>query len=118
MEQGIGYIIAGVIIICAFLIGKYVLPGTSNAVKQVLNVLSAYPMLMKWGMAACQYIKQYFDSMPGEEKNKKAAEIIMQIAAQAGINISEEQARAIAQAAYEAMKRGESDSVQKEQVTV
>lgn len=118
MEQGIGYIITGVILICAFLIGKYVLPGTSNAVKQMMNVLSAYPMLMKWGMAACQYIKQYFDAMSGEEKNKKAAEIIMQIAAQAGINISEEQARAIAQAAYEAMKRGESDSIQKEQVTV
>lgn len=73
--------------------------------------------VMKWGEAACRYIKQYMDDMTGEEKNKKAAEFIMELAKQAGLKITEEQARSIAQAAYDAMKRGEADSAHEGQVS-
>lgn len=117
MEQGIFYVVIGLASICFFMLGKYVFPQAADAINSALTILGSYPMLMKWGEAACRYIKQYFDTMPGEDKNKKAAEIIMELAKQAGLEITEEQARAIAQAAYEAMKRGESESAQKEQVT-
>lgn len=105
MEQGIFYIAVSVAIILGTLVGRYVFPNISETVNSALNLLSAYPMLMKWGTAACQYIKQYLDSMPGEDKNKKAAEMIMELAKQVGLEITEEQARSIAQAAYEAMKK-------------
>lgn len=108
--QGIIYIIMGVVCVAAFFVAKYVFPEVKNAVGSALNLLSAYPMLQKWGISACQYIAQYFADISGEEKNKKAAEIIMQVAQQVGLTITEEQARSIAQAAFEAMKKGEYES--------
>ena len=118
MEQGIFYIAVGVAIILGTLVGRYVFPNISDTVSSALNLLSAYPMLMKWGTAACQYIKQYLDSMSGEDKNKKAAEMIMGLAKQVGLEITEEQARSIAQAAYEAMKKeAENSKPAKEQVS-
>lgn len=104
--QGITYIIMGVIFVASFLVGRYVFPEIKNVVGSTLNLLSAYPMLQKWGVSACQYIAQYFSDISGEEKNKKAAEIIMQVAQQVGLTITEEQARSIAQAAFEAMEKG------------
>lgn len=118
MEQGIFYIAVGVAIILGTLVGRYVFPNISETVSSALNLLSAYPMLMKWGTAACQYIKQYLDNMSGEDKNKKAAEMIMELAKQVGLEITEEQARSIAQAAYEAMKKeAENSKPAKEQVS-
>ena len=92
MEQGIFYILVGAAIILGTLIGRYVFPNISDTVDSVLNLLSAYPMLMKWGTAVCQYIKQYLDGLSGEDKNKKAAEMIMELAKQGGVGINEEQA--------------------------
>lgn len=117
MEQGIFYIVIGLVSILFFLLGKYVFPQAADAINGALGLLESYPLLMKWGEAACQYIKQYFDALSGEEKNKKAAEIIMELAKQAGIEMTEEQARSIAQAAYAAMKRGEKESANEGQVT-
>lgn len=118
MEQGIFYILVGAAIILGTLIGRYVFPNISDTVNSVLNLLSAYPMLMKWGTAVCQYIKQYLDGLSGEDKNKKAAEMIMELAKQVGLEITEEQARSIAQAAYETMKKeAENSKPAKEQVS-
>lgn len=117
MEQGIFYIIVGLASVCFFLLGKYVFPQAAGVINRALNMLESYPLLMKWGEAACRYIKQYMDNMTGEEKNKKAAEFIMELAKQAGLEITEEQARSIAQAAYDAMKRGEADSAHEGQVS-
>lgn len=66
-----------------------------------------------WAVSVCEYLAQYFESIPGEEKNKKAAEFIMEIAKQAGIELTEEQARSIAQAAYESLKNGGKDITEK-----
>ena len=62
MEQGIFYILVGAAIILGTLIGRYVFPNISDTVNSVLNLLSAYPMLMKWGTAVCQYINSFFFS--------------------------------------------------------
>ena len=71
MEQGIFYVVVGLASICFFLLGKYVFPQAAGAINNALTMLESYPLLMKWGEAACRYIKQYFDSMTGEEKNKR-----------------------------------------------
>lgn len=109
MEQGIIYLVTGVICILSFFVGKYVFPAASDAINSALNILNAYPMLFNWAVSVCEYLAQYFESIPGEEKNKKAAEFIMEIAKQAGIELTEEQARSIAQAAYESLKNGGKD---------
>lgn len=113
MEQGIVYIVMGLVCVVAFMVGKYVLPNAQETVNKALNLLSGYPLLMQWGLSACKYIKQYFNDISGEEKNKRAAELIMEVAKQAGVTITEEQARAIAQAAYEQMKAGEAAAREK-----
>ena len=110
MEQGIVYIIMGVLSIALFFVGRYVFPAAGKVIQSAMNLLEAYPMLFKWATSACQYIAKYFNDIPGEQKNKKAAEIIMQIASQVGIEMTEEQARAIAPAAYEAIKNGTAES--------
>ena len=100
MEQGIVYIVMGLVCVVAFMVGKYVLPNAQETVNKALNLLSGYPLLMQWGLSACKYIKQYFND-------------IMEVAKQAGVTITEEQARAIAQAAYEQMKAGEAAAGEK-----
>lgn len=116
MEQGIFYIVMGAVCIICFMLGKYVFPQAAQAINTAIGLLQSYPLLMKWGEAACQYIRQYLSDLSNEEKNKKAAGMIMELAKQAGIEITEEQARSIAQAAYEAIKKGEAESAPKEQV--
>ena len=108
MEQGIVYIVMGLVCVVAFMVGKYVMPNAQETVNKAL-----YPLLMQWGLSACKYIKQYFNDISGEEKNRRAAELIMEVAKQAGVTITEEQARAIAQAAYEQMKAGEAAAGEK-----
>lgn len=110
LNQGFIYLVAGVGWLVAFFLGKYIFPEMKNAIGSAMNLLSAYPMLQKWGISACQYVAQYFNEISGEEKNKKAAEIIMEVSGQVGIKITEEQARTIAQAAFEAMKNGEREA--------
>lgn len=102
MEIGIFYILIGTISIAAFLLGKYVYPELQSTVETALNT---YPILMKWGIAACQYMKQYCDST-GEAKHIKVAEILVELASQAGIELSTEQARAVAQSAYDEWIKG------------
>lgn len=103
MEQGILYIVTGVVSVLCFLLGKYVFPQAKQVVSDLLN---AYPMLMEWGVAACRFVEQYFTDGKGEKKNLAAAQILLGVAKQAGLDLSEEQARAIAQAAFEQWNKG------------
>ena len=82
-------------------------PGDS---KQSAEPVERLPAVDAVGV---KYIKQYFNDISGEEKNRRAAELIMEVAKQAGVTITEEQARAIAQAAYEQMKAGEAAAGEK-----
>lgn len=109
MGQGIFYMVAGVVCILAFFVGKYVFPAASTAINSALNILNAYPMLFNWAVGICKYLAQYFESMPGPDKNQKAAELIIQIAQQAGVTLTEEQAKSIVQAAYDSMMSGKEE---------
>ena len=77
MEQGIVYIVMGLVCVVAFMVGKYVLPNAQETVNKALNLLSGYPLLMQWGLSACKYIKQYFNDISGEEKKKLTVEDLL-----------------------------------------
>ena len=77
MEQGIVYIVMGLICVIAFMAGKYVIPNAQETVNKALNLLSGYPLLMQWGLSACKYIKQYFNDISGEEKKKLTVEDLL-----------------------------------------
>ena len=65
MEQGIVYIVMGLVCVIAFMVGKYVMPNAQETINKALNLLSGYPLLMQWGLSACKYIKQYLCAVRG-----------------------------------------------------
>jgi len=77
MEQGIVYIVMGLVCVIAFMVGKYVMPNAQETINKALNLLSGYPLLMQWGLSACKYIKQYFNDISGEEKKKLTVEDLL-----------------------------------------
>ena len=50
MEQGIVYIVMGLVCVIAFMVGKYVMPNAQETINKALNLLSGYPLLMQWGL--------------------------------------------------------------------
>ena len=47
MEQGIVYIVMGLVCVIAFMVGKYVMPNAQETINKALNLLSGYPLLMQ-----------------------------------------------------------------------
>ena len=79
----------------AFLIGKYVCPNIPKTVTDKLGELS------EW---AAKFVEW------AEEKMAAVVEQLKKIADEAGLNVTEDQLKAIAQTAYNAMKAGEKES--------
>lgn len=107
MDTGIYYIVMGVIMVASFLLGKYVWPNAKN---EFYNILTRYPSLIQWGIAACQYLQQYYSNEEGQKKNELAASMIQSVASSSGLELTEDQAKTLAQAAYDEWKRGVSES--------
>lgn len=89
------------VMVGAFILGKYVFPNVPKSVTTKLNDLAA------WASKFVVWAREFMQSSTGEEKMEKVVEQLKQIADEAGLNVTEDQLRAIAQAAYEAMKAGE-----------
>lgn len=89
------------VMVGAFILGKYVFPNVPKSVTTMLNDLAA------WASKFVVWAREFMQSSTGEEKMEKVVEQLKQIADEAGLNVTEDQLRAIAQAAYEAMKAGE-----------
>lgn len=92
------------ITITAFVIGKYVFPNVSKPVTEKLNTLSA------WAAQFVVWAKQFMQSKSGEEKMAAVVQKLKEIADEAGLEVTEDQLRAIAQSAYNAMKAGEKEA--------
>lgn len=92
------------VMIAAFVVGKYVFPNIPKDVADKLKVLSA------WAGQFVVWAREFMQSATGEEKMDKVVEMLKEIADEAGIKVTEDQLRAIVQAAYESMKAGESDA--------
>lgn len=107
MQSGIYYLLVGVVCIASWLVGKYVTPEVRNAMD---TAVSKFPELVCWGVAACKFIEQYNGELAGADKNKAAGEMIQEVANEAGISITLDQAMTIAQESYTEWQKGLADS--------
>lgn len=92
----------------AFLLGKYVFPNIPKTVTDKLTSLS------EWAAQFVEWAKEFKKGQTGEEKMVAVVEQLKKIADEAGLNVTEEQLKAIAQTAYNAMKAGEKESAAEE----
>lgn len=104
MENIIMQAISLGITVAAFLAGRYILPSFTKDVTNKLNVLAQWAD--KFVVAAREFMK----TSSGAEKMDKVVEQLKAIAKEAGLNVTEEQLKAIAQSAYEAMKAGQQEA--------
>ena len=98
-------IIYAVVTVAAFLVGKYVFPKVPQNMKDKLKILT------DWAAKFVIWAKEFLDKKTGAEKMAAVVEQLKRIADEAGIEVTEEQLKAIAQAAYEAMKAGEAEAI-------
>lgn len=101
MENIIIQAVGLAITVAAFVAGRYIAPNISKDVASKLNVLAAWAE--KFVVAAREFMK----SSSGKEKMDQVVKQLGVIAKEAGLNVTEDQLRAIAQSAYEAMKAGQ-----------
>lgn len=87
--------------LAAFLLGKYVFPKVPQTVTDKLVMLS------DWAAEFVVWAREFLKSKTGEEKMAAVVDKLKEIADEAGLNVTEDQLKAIAQSAYEAMKAGE-----------
>ena len=64
-------------------------------------------MLSDWAAEFVVWAREFLKSKTGEEKMAAVVDKLKEIADEAGLNVTEDQLKAIAQSAYEAMKAGE-----------
>lgn len=88
----------------AFSLGKYVCPNIPKTVTDKLDELS------EWAEKFVEWAKEFKKDKTGEEKMAAVVEQLKKIAVEAGLNATEDQIKAITQAAYNAMKAGEKES--------
>lgn len=89
------------ITVAAFFVGKYVFPKVSKNVTDKLTTLS------QWAAKFVEWAKEFMKTKTGEEKMAAVVERLKEIAEEAGLDVTEDQLKAIAQSAYNAMKAGE-----------
>lgn len=89
-----------IVAVVAFLIGKYVMPSVP---KDTLSTLS------QWAYVFVRGARKFLVSKTGAEKMDTVVAQLMDVALDLGIYVTEDQIRAIAQAAYDSMKAGVED---------
>lgn len=92
--------------VAAFALGKYVFPNIPKSVSEKLQELSG------WAKQFVIWAREFMKSASGKEKMDKVVEQLKKIADEAGLKVTEEQLRAIAQTAYEAMMAGQKEAEQ------
>lgn len=92
--------------IAAFLVGKYVFPEVKEYIPEVMENLA---IIERWAEKFVRWAKEFRKDKPGEEKMDEVVKKLQEIAEKAGLDITEDQIRAIAQTAYDAMKAGEAE---------
>jgi predicted aldo/keto reductase-like oxidoreductase len=92
------------VMIISFLAGKYIFPNMPASVTDKLQDLAM------WADKFVVWAREFMQSSTGAEKMDKVVEQLKAIADEAGLKVTEEQLKAIAQAAYGSMKAGEKES--------
>lgn len=97
-----------VIMVAAFLLGKFVFPkipeGTLVKVKEGIELIVTYAdKYVSWA-------KQFMATESGEDKMNAVVKELAKIAERYNIDITESEIKAIAQKAYDEMKKGEAEA--------
>lgn len=88
----------------AFCAGKYIFPNIPASVKDKLENLA------EWAAKFVVWAREFKKTESGKEKMEAVVKQLKAIAAEAGLDVTEDQLKAIAQTAYEAMKAGEAEA--------
>lgn len=97
-------IIYCVVMVGAFCAGKYIFPKIPASVKDKLTDL------VGWAANFVVWAREFLKTKTGQEKMAAVVEQLKKIADEAGMDVTEDQLKAIAQTAYEAMKAGEAEA--------
>lgn len=87
--------------VAAFVVGKYVFPNLPK------NAVDKLATLSQWAAKFVEWAKEFMKQKTGEEKMAEVVKQLKKIADEAGLEVTEDQLKAIAQSAYNAMKAGE-----------
>lgn len=88
----------------AFVAGKYIFPKIPKTVTDKLTELSA------WAEKFVEWAKEFKKTESGAAKMEAVVQKLKEIAKEAGLEVTEDQLRAIAQSAYNAMIAGEKEA--------
>ena len=88
----------------AFCAGKYIFPNIPASVKDKLAELA------EWAAKFVVWAREFKKTESGEKKMEAVVKQLKEIAEKAGMDVTEDQLKAIAQTAYEAMKAGEAEA--------
>lgn len=94
-------VISCIVTVVAFCVGKYIFPQLPADVQDKLIMLS------EWAAQFVVWAREFKKTETGKQKMAAVVDQLKQIAAERGIEVTEDQLKAIAQTAYEAMKAGE-----------
>jgi len=97
--------------LAGFLLGKYVFPKIPADVTEKLTSLSA------WAKEFVVWAKDFLVDKSGEDKMAEVIKKLQEVAAEAGWNVTEDQLKAIAQSAYNAMIAAEKEKEKQEDTT-
>jgi len=106
MENIIFNAVLLLISIGGFLLGKFVFPNVPKSVADKLRQLAA------WADKFVVWAREFMKTSSGHEKMEMVVEQLEAIAKEAGLNVTKDQLRAIAQAAYENMMKGAAEAQQ------
>lgn len=97
-------VISCIVTVVAFCVGKYIFPQLPADVQDKLIMLS------EWAAQFVVWAREFKKTETGKQKMAAVVDQLKQIAAERGIEVTEDQLKAIAQTAYEAMKAGEAEA--------
>ena len=110
MENIIFNAVLLLISIGGFLLGKFVFPNVPKSVADKLRQLAA------WADKFVVWAREFMKTSSGHEKMEMVVEQLEAIAKEAGLNVTKDQLRAIAQAAYENMMTGAAEAQQPQEI--
>lgn len=104
-------VISCIVTVAAFCVGKYIFPQLPADVQDKLFMLS------EWAAQFVVWAREFKKTETGKQKMAAVVDQLKQIAAERGIEVTEDQLKAIAQSAYEAMKAGEAEAAAEREST-
>ena len=97
-----------VVVVGAFLVGKYVWPNV--ATESVETITTKVNLVITWAEKFVSWAKQFMSTSTGSEKMAAVVEQLQSICEKYGIEMTEAELQAIAQKAYDSMKAGEASA--------